>query len=143
MAHPVHSRRVAAPRPGMDDGVMIRVGGVGSSRVHCGSCGDVARLGHPVQRVPGSVLGSVPGAVRIVFFDDGRLFLDDLRLGTGAGHGGAKEDVDDEHNEEEDPKGDAEVQQPQWLDSGTRCYGHCIITGKESVKMLNRVDGHD
>jgi len=32
-----------------------------------------------------------------------------LTPGTGAGHGGAEEDVDDEHHEEEDAEGHAEV----------------------------------
>ena len=112
MAHAVHSRprRVATARPRVDDGVVVRVGRVGAGRVHGGSGRDVAGLGDSaVERVPGPVLGSVPRAVRIVFFDDGRLFLDDFRFGTGAGHCGAEEDVDDEHNEEKHSKGDAEV----------------------------------
>ncbi len=32
-----------------------------------------------------------------------------LTPGTGAGHGGAEEDVDDEHHEEEDAEGHAQV----------------------------------
>ena len=34
-------------------------------------------------------------------------------LAEGAGHGGAEEDVDDEHEEEEDAEHDAEVLQPR------------------------------
>ena len=43
---------------------------------------------------------------------DRRFLLYDLRLSAGAGHGRAEEDVDDQHDAEEDGKGDTEPHQP-------------------------------
>jgi len=43
---------------------------------------------------------------------DGGLLLDDLGLGAGAGHGGAEEDVNEEHDAEEDCESNAEPHQP-------------------------------
>lgn len=70
-------------------------------------------------------MGAMPGSVRIVFFDDGRLLLDDFRFGTGARHGRTEEHVDDEHNQEEDTEGDAKVEEPKRLNPGARRYRHC------------------
>ena len=50
--------------------------------------------------------------VNWVIVIDGGLFLDDLGLCAWAGHGGAEEDVDEEHDAKEDGEGDAEPHQP-------------------------------
>lgn len=59
----------------------------------------------------------MPGAIRVVFFNDAGLFLDDFCLGTRAGHGRAEKYVDDEHNQKEDAESDAQIEQPQRLDA--------------------------
>ena len=43
---------------------------------------------------------------------DGGLLLDDLAPRAGACHGGAEEDVDEEHNGEKNAEGDAKPNQP-------------------------------
>ncbi len=43
---------------------------------------------------------------------DGRFLFDDLALGAGAGHGRAEEDVDEQHDAEQDGKGDAQPHDP-------------------------------
>ena len=80
-----------------------------------------------MERIPRSVLRSVPGTIGIILLDDAGLLLDDFCLGTRAGHGRAQEHVDDEHDEEQDAESDAQVEQPQRLDARTRCHGNCII----------------
>ena len=56
-----------------------------------------------------------PG-VGVELLDHGLLLVpragDDVGPGAGAGHGGAEEDVDAEHQQEEDPEHHAEPQQP-------------------------------
>lgn len=54
----------------------------------------------------------MPAPVGVVVLDDAGLLLDDLGPGTRTGHGGAQEDVDDQHDEEHDAERDAQVQQP-------------------------------
>lgn len=135
--HTVGSRIAPTPRPRVNDGVVIAIRGIGSSRIHRRSGRDVSRLGHtPIQRVPGTVLGSVPGSVRIVFFNDGRLLLNHLRLGARTSHGGAEEDVDDEHDQEEDSESDAEVKEPERLDPSDGRYG-----GQWGGSWIHDVDG--
>ena len=51
--------------------------------------------------VPRSILRSMPGSVRIIFFDNAGFFFDDFGLGTGSGHGRTEDHVDDQHNNEE------------------------------------------
>ncbi len=49
-------------------------------------------------------------------------------LGAGAAHGWAEEEVDDQHDEEEDPEGDAEVEQPHGVHAAVLAQGlhlHC------------------
>ena len=88
-----------------------------------------------VQTEPGAVLAAGPAAVRVVVLNTGwcqftakfaqyfhlhcvhagRLLLGlhlELCPGEAAGHGGAEEDVDAEHQQEEDPEHHAEPQQP-------------------------------
>ena len=63
-----------------------------------------------------------PG-VGIEFLDHGLLLVragDDVGPCAGAGHGGAEEDVDDEHEEEEDAEDDAEVEQPRGTHAARR-----------------------
>ena len=59
---------------------------------------------------------------------DGRLLLDDLAAGAGAGHGRAEEDVDEEHDGEEDAKGHAQPQQPG-VAAGTQAAGAVVHVG--------------
>lgn len=97
--HSVSSRITPTTRPGVNDGVVIAIRRIRSSRIHRRSCRDVSRFAHStIQRVPRTVLGSVPGSVRIVLFNDRRLLLNDLRLRTRTGHRGAQEDVDNQHD---------------------------------------------
>lgn len=70
--------------------------------------------------VPGSVLRTVPAAVRIVVLDDARLLFDDVSAGARARHRRAQEHVDDEHDEEHEPKRYAQIQQPRWPDAAVR-----------------------
>ena len=59
----------------------------------------------------------MPGpGVGVKLLDDGRLLLDRVGPRAGAGHSRAEEHVDDEHHEEEDPEGHAQVEHP----GGTR-----------------------
>ena len=72
----------------------------GTFRQVAGSCRNRSR-DSPVLRL-------VSGVVVV----DGRLLLNDLALGARAGHGGAEEDVDEQHDAEQDAEGDAEPHQP-------------------------------
>jgi len=49
----------------------------------------------------------------VVIVVDARLLLYYFSLGTAAGHSAAEEDVDEQHDGEEDPEGDAQVGQPR------------------------------
>ena len=58
-------------------------------------------------------MGALPGAgIWVKVLQVARLLLLLGVLAAGAGHGGAEEDVDDEHDEEEDAEGDTEVEEP-------------------------------
>ena len=60
---------------------------------------------------------SLPGtSIWVEVLQVARLLLLLGVLAAGAGHGRAEEDVDDEHDKEEDAKGDAEVEQPDRRD---------------------------
>lgn len=59
----------------------------------------------------------MPAPVRIVVLYDAGLFLDNLGPRARASHGRAQEYVDDEHEEEEDPQGDGQPQQPRGVHS--------------------------
>ena len=65
--------------------------------------------------VPGSVLASVPAScVRIELLDHGLVLVGvrEICPCAGAGHRGAEEHVDNQHEEEEDPEHDAQIQEP-------------------------------
>lgn len=74
----------------------------------------------PARGLPGSVLRSVPAAVRVVVFDDAGLLLDNVGTGARARHRRAQEYVDNEHNEEHEPERYAQVQEPRWPDAAVR-----------------------
>ena len=60
---------------------------------------------------------SLPGtSIWVKVLQVARLLLLLGVLAAGAGHGRAEEDVDDEHDKEEDAKGDAEVEEPDRRD---------------------------
>lgn len=63
--------------------------------------------------LPGSVLRTVPAAVRVVVLDDAWLLFDDVGAGARACHRRAQEYVDDEHDEEHESERYAQVQQPR------------------------------
>ena len=70
---------------------------------------------HVSRCIPWAVLAAVPApGVGVEFLDHGLIFVwvGQVCPCAGAGHGGAEEHVDDEHEEEEDPEHDAEVEQP-------------------------------
>lgn len=81
----------------------------------------------------------MPGAIRVILFYDAGLFFDDFGLGTRAGHGRAEEHVDDEHNQEEDAESDAQIEQPQRLN--TRTSSHCKW-GSSRIDDVDTVGGH-
>ena len=59
----------------------------------------------------------MPGpGVGVELLDDGRLLLDRVSPGARTRHGRAEEHVDDEHHQEEDAEGHAQVEHP----GGTR-----------------------
>lgn len=86
-------------------------------------------MGHPVsyrraherrplqQHLPGSVLRTVPAAVRVVVLDNAGLLLDDVGARARACHRRAQEHVDDEHDEEHEAERYAQVQQPRGPDA--------------------------
>lgn len=136
--HSVSSSRITpTTRPGVNYSVVIAIRRIRSSRIHRRTCRDVSRFAHStIQRVPRTVLRTVPGSIGIVLFDDRRLLLNDLRLGARAGHRGAQEDVDDQHDQEENSESDAEVKKPQWLDPSDGRYG-----GQRRGSGVHDVDG--
>lgn len=76
---------VSAARPWMNDRVVIGINWQRSIRMNGGATAGVSFV-HSVsiavvQGIPRSVLGPVPWSVRIVFFDDWWLLLDNLREG--------------------------------------------------------------
>ncbi len=135
--HSVSSRITPTTRPGVNYSVVIAIRRIRSSRIHRRTCRDVSRFAHStIQRVSRTVLRTVPGSIGIVLFDDRRLLLNDLRLGARAGHSGAQEDVDDQHDQEENSESDAEVKKPQWLDPSDGRYG-----GQRRGSGVHNVDG--
>ncbi len=60
---------------------------------------------------------------------DGGLLLYDLGPGARAGHGGAEEDVNQEHDGEEDPEGDAKPQQPGGLPGANSQPSRAVVHG--------------
>lgn len=52
----------------------------------------------------------MPASVRVILLDHRGLLFYDLSPSAGAGHGRAKEHVDDEHEEKEEAEGYAEVE---------------------------------
>ena len=85
----------------------------------------VDKLRLTVAAVPLPILWVVNAVIVI----DGGLLLDDLAPGAGAGHGRAEEDVDEQHDGEEDPEGDAQPQEPLVRDAAERrravVHGSC------------------
>ena len=81
------------------------------------SCGQRPGPG-VVQAEPAAVLAAWPWSVGVIVLHGvhaGRLVLGlhlDLGPREGAGHGGAEEDVDTEHDQEQHPEHHAEPQQP-------------------------------
>lgn len=84
-------------------------------------------------RLPGSVLRTVPAAVRVVVLDDAGLLFDNIGAGARARHRRAQKHVDDEHDEEHEPERDAQVQQPRRSDAVRR-----LVTQRQAAGRLAR-----
>ncbi len=78
----------------------------------------------------------VVGVVEAVVVVDGGLLLDDLAARARAGHGGAKEDVDQEHDGEEDAEGDAQPHQPRVAARGSETAGAVIGGNYQKTQTL-------
>lgn len=61
---------------------------------------------------PRAVLGAMPATIRIIVLDNRWLFLDNVRPGAAAGHRGAEEYIDYQHDEEQNAKSYCQPQQP-------------------------------
>ena len=69
---------------------------------------------------PGSVLWSLPwSGVWIKFFNDWRLFFHSVCSCAWTGHCWAEKNVDDQHDKEQNPESDAQIEQPGWAHPNT------------------------
>ena len=86
---------------------------------------------------PGSVLWSLPwSGVWIEFFDDWRLLFHSVCSGAWTGHCWAEENVDDQHDKEQNPESDAQIEQPGWAHPKTVSANRLGIWKKIFVHYL-------
>ena len=91
--------------------------------------------------LPWAILGSLPRpGIRIKVLQVGDILL--LALGAGTRHGGAEEQVDDQHDNKEDTKGDAEIEKPNWTPATILTWSWFLHWNWPRLDHKDRVGGH-
>ena len=91
--------------------------------------------------LPWPILGSLPRpGIRIKVLQVGDVLL--LALGAGTRHGGAEEQVDDQHDNKEDTEGDAEIEKPNWTPATILTWSWFLHWSWPRLDHKDRVGGH-